>query len=67
MKTESQLIDQPRLFEPFFRGKNALSMPGHGLGLALVQRAGQVHKETIREASVPGPGSTVVVRLPLAY
>lgn len=54
---------QPRLFEKFYRGRNA-DAPGNGLGLALAQAIVGAYGGTIRVASAPGRGSVFTVRLP---
>ncbi len=38
----------PRLFEPFYRGENALNIKGTGLGLSLVKRIVDIHHGSIR-------------------
>ncbi|QDA61715.1 sensor histidine kinase [Hymenobacter jejuensis] len=55
----------PRIFEPFFRGANARQVPGHGIGLALVQGVVQLHQGSIEVAPAPEVGTTFIVRLPL--
>jgi signal transduction histidine kinase/CheY-like chemotaxis protein len=56
----------PRLFERFHRVENARARTheGSGIGLALVQELVHLHGGLIRAASVPGRGSTFIVRLP---
>ncbi len=54
------------LFRPFFRGSNAASAEGHGLGLAIVQRVVTIHGGTLSAANREGGGLRVVMRLPLA-
>lgn len=61
------LDDQKRLFEPFNRGKNALNIPGTGLGLVVVKKCVDLHEGNIELASVVGLGTTVTVKLPLKY
>jgi signal transduction histidine kinase len=58
--------DQPHLFEDFHRASNVDSIPGTGLGLAVVRRAAEIHGGSITVASQVGEGSTFVVRLPKA-
>jgi len=59
--------DMRHLFEPFYRGKNAVgAFPGTGLGLASARRLVQEHGGTIEIETEEGIGTTVTVRLPLA-
>lgn len=57
--------DQARLFESFHRGKNVGTIPGTGLGLAVVKRAVDAHHGSISVRSEEGEGTTFVVRLPV--
>ena len=59
---------QPRLFERFVRGSEALSkaVDGCGLGLPIVQWIVQAHGGTVRIASDASGLTTARVRLPLA-
>ena len=56
--------DQERLFEPFHRAMNVKSIPGNGLGLAIVQQSVKVHQGHIKILSTLGEGTTVTVELP---
>lgn len=56
----------PHLFEELYRGTNADSVPGSGLGLALVRRIVALHDGHIEVRSRVGQGTIVVVRLPRA-
>lgn len=58
--------DQPRVFEPFFRGRHiASNIPGSGLGLNLVRGIVRAHGgEAKIVSSTPGQGTIVEVRLP---
>jgi signal transduction histidine kinase len=60
--------EQPHLFDPFFRGKRAMSdqIHGTGLGLNLVKKIVDAHKGTIRVTSAPGKGTEFVIRIPVA-
>lgn len=54
------------LYEPFHRGANVQSIPGVGLGMALVKHLGDLHHAEIQVDSEIGRGTRVTVRLPLA-
>lgn len=56
--------DRESVFEPFFRGKNALRFSGYGIGLAVCQRIAQWHGGTISLQSERNAGSTFSVDLP---
>jgi len=56
--------DRATLFEPFHRGGNVGKIPGSGLGLAITAKAVGLHGGTIAVESVPGGGTSFVVRLP---
>jgi signal transduction histidine kinase len=56
--------DLPRVFERFFRGRNA-SGGGAGLGLALVREAVERHGGTVGAESAPAAGSTFWISIPL--
>lgn len=60
--------DLPHLFEPFYRGRDAgeASVPGSGLGLALVRHIAEAHGGRISVTSQRGAGSTFTLRLPTA-
>jgi PAS domain S-box-containing protein len=56
--------DQRHLFSSFFRGKNAVNIPGTGLGLHIVQRYVELLNGNIKLVSQLGEGTTVQVKLP---
>jgi signal transduction histidine kinase len=57
--------DLPRVFDRFYRGRNAgLQADGSGLGLAVARQIIEQHGGTIDIASQLGIGTTVTVRLP---
>ncbi len=60
------IAEQPRLFEPFYRAKNARSVEGTGLGLAFVKEAVERQGGTVALWSREGQGSEFVIRLPAA-
>ena len=57
-----------RVFDPFYRGNQALrrGASGSGLGLAVAKRIVEAHKGTISVTSTPGIDTSVTVRLPNA-
>jgi signal transduction histidine kinase len=57
--------DLPRLFEPFFRGRDARGR-GFGLGLSLVHRVVDDHGGRLSVRSEPGRGTTFTIDLPAA-
>jgi PAS domain S-box-containing protein len=61
--------DQPRLFDRFYRGEDALvlAQSGTGLGLAIAKQLAEMHGGRLELAkSEPGQGSTFVLALPVA-
>lgn len=60
--------DLPHLFEPFYRGKEAMEgIPGSGLGLSIVRHIAEAHRGRVTAASGgPGQGSTFTISLPMA-
>jgi len=60
--------EQRRLFEPFFRGEEALSrqIRGSGLGLSLVKRIVDAHGGAVEISTSPGRGSAFTLVLPAA-
>ena len=55
--------DVQRAFEPFFRGDHGgvEGAPGHGLGLAIVQRIAQRLRWRVDLESEPGRGTRVIL------
>jgi two-component system, OmpR family, sensor kinase len=56
--------DRERLFERYFRGSNATSIAGTGVGLHLVSMVVTMHQGEVYAESLEGVGSRFVVRLP---
>ena len=61
-----QADDRKHIFEPFYRGRDAVSMQiqGSGLGLNLVHRIAEAHGGRVAVSSEPGKGSTFTLSLP---
>ena len=61
--------DRQHIFEPFYRGREAVSqqIQGSGLGLNLVHRIAEAHGGTVGVTSEPGKGSTFTLALPAAH
>lgn len=61
--------DLPNIFKRFYRGRQSVQnqIPGSGLGLAIVREIVNQHKGSIDVKSVPGKGSTFIVRLPASF
>lgn len=56
--------EQEKLFQRFFRAKNAANLQGTGLGLTIVKRYVDLLKGSIHFKSEENKGSTFVVRFP---
>ena len=58
--------DVPHIFEPFFRGQEAVAaqIEGSGVGLSLVKQIVEAHGGSISVKSTPGIGSTFTISLP---
>jgi two-component system sensor histidine kinase KdpD len=59
--------EQERIFEPFYRGRNARAQAwtGSGLGLAIVKGFVEANGGSISVQSLPGQGTTFYVQLPV--
>lgn len=55
--------DLDRLFEPFQRGSNVGTVPGNGLGMAIVKQSVEIQGAEIEVRSQPGEGTIVTVVL----
>lgn len=58
--------DVKHAFDRFWRGPDAHSSSGHGLGLSVVRTIAYAHRGRVRIASTPGMGSQVDLVLPLS-
>ena len=58
--------EQGRLFEKFFRARNASSIQGTGLGLYLVKKYVELIDGTIRFTSKMNEGTTFLIRFPMS-
>lgn len=61
--------DRKHIFEPFYRGREAVSqqIQGSGLGLNLVMRIAEAHDGKVTVSSEPGKGSTFTLSLPAVH
>ena len=53
-------------FEAFYRGQMDRELPGHGLGLAIVERTVHALNGTCDLSSIPEQGTRIAVRIPMA-
>lgn len=60
--------EQRRIFDPFFRGRRALSdqIHGTGLGLNLVKKIAEAHGGAVEVKSEPMKGTEFTIRIPAA-
>jgi two-component system sensor histidine kinase BaeS len=60
--------DLAHIFEPFYRGRRAVSQQvrGNGLGLSLVRRIVEMHDGRVAVTSAPGQGASFRIQLPAA-
>lgn len=58
------LAEQPKIYEPFFRGENVESVAGSGLGLAVVKKCVERHQGEIFVDSEVGVGTKFTVKIP---
>ncbi len=57
--------DLKNLFQSFYRGENALTIPGTGLGLVIVKQFVDMHGGEIRLSSQLNAGTTIEIILPI--
>ncbi len=57
-------VDIPHVWEELYRGQSARSVPGSGLGLALVRAIVEHHQGNVSVRSRSGQGTAVSLRLP---
>lgn len=57
--------DLPLIFDRLYRGDHSRTQRGLGLGLSLVKAVMHAHAGTIEVESMPGQGSTFILRLPI--
>jgi PAS domain S-box-containing protein len=55
----------PRIFEEHYQGPQSAQLGGFGLGLAIVQRLGNILGHRIAARSTPGKGSVFSIEVPL--
>lgn len=57
--------DLEKIFQPYYRGKNATSEEGKGLGLSFVKQVADLHGGRVLVQSEPQKGSTFSILLPV--
>ncbi|MFD2570179.1 PAS domain S-box protein [Spirosoma soli] len=57
--------DLPHLFETFYRARNAISIPGSGLGLVITRQFVELQGGTITVQSQENQGTTFTIKFPL--
>jgi signal transduction histidine kinase len=58
--------DMSRIYEPFYRGKNALTLKGTGIGLPLVNQIIKNHNGQVRISSELNIGTIVTLLFPVS-
>ncbi|MFY0408511.1 ATP-binding protein [Solicola sp. PLA-1-18] len=56
--------DRPRVFDRFYRSREARMLPGSGLGLSIVRQAAERHGGQVSVSSAPGGGALLTLDLP---
>ena len=56
----------PRVFDRFYQGDPSRSVAGTGLGLAIVRAIAEALGGSAEVLSTPGPGASLLVKVPLA-
>ncbi len=59
--------EHPQLFNRFYRARNAMNIPGTGLGLHIVRQYTGLMGGEIRFTSIPDKGSTFILNLPRTF
>jgi signal transduction histidine kinase len=54
----------PRIFDRFWRGRQAAQTPGTGIGLAVAAELTRAHGGQLTATSQPGQGTTMTLTLP---
>jgi two-component system sensor histidine kinase ResE len=61
-------MDLAHIFDRFYRSdksRTKTTVPGYGLGLSIAKKIVEAHNGSITVRSVPGKGSTFIVKLPI--
>lgn len=58
--------ERATLFQPFFRGSNARSFPGSGVGLSITEKIIHMHQGTVEAESAPVQGARFHINLPIS-
>jgi two-component system, OmpR family, sensor histidine kinase BaeS len=58
--------DLPRIFDRFWRGRNASGTSGSGIGLAVAAELARAHGGELTATSQPGQGTQLTLTLPTA-
>lgn len=56
-----EVVERAR--EMFYRAKDVLTLDGHGIGLALVERIAKAHRGELEFTTAPGQGTKACIRL----